>query len=59
VPLTAAAWGVVQVWDGDDLAARWARPKERETAGHDRSHAEGAPRYEDHHAKRDPSRHLE
>ena len=29
VPLTAAAWGVVQVWDGDELAARWARPKAR------------------------------
>ena len=27
VPLTAAAWGVVQVWDGDDLPARWARPR--------------------------------
>lgn len=30
VPLTAAAWGVVQVWDGDDIPARWARPKTRE-----------------------------
>jgi predicted PurR-regulated permease PerM len=30
VPLTAVAWGIIQVWDGDDLAARWARPKERE-----------------------------
>ncbi|MEV5070827.1 AI-2E family transporter [Microbacterium sp. LMI12-1-1.1] len=29
VPLTAAAWGVVQVWDGDELAARWARRKAR------------------------------
>ena len=29
VPLTAAAWGVVQVWDGDNLPARWARPKAR------------------------------
>ena len=29
VPLTAAAWGVVQVWDGDNLPARWARPKTR------------------------------
>jgi predicted PurR-regulated permease PerM len=29
VPLTAAAWGLVQVWDGDELAARWARPKAR------------------------------
>jgi predicted PurR-regulated permease PerM len=30
VPLTAAAWGVVQVWDGDNLPARWARPKTRD-----------------------------
>lgn len=30
VPLTAAAWGVVQVWDGDDIPARWARPKTRD-----------------------------
>ncbi|AWB95433.1 AI-2E family transporter [Agromyces badenianii] len=30
VPLTAAAWGVVQVWDGDNMPARWARPKTRE-----------------------------
>lgn len=30
VPLTAAAWGAVQVWDGDDLPARWARPKPRD-----------------------------
>ncbi len=29
VPLTAAAWGVVQVWDGDNVPARWARPKAR------------------------------
>ena len=29
VPLTAAAWGVVQVWDGDHVPARWARPKTR------------------------------
>lgn len=27
VPIAAAAWGAVQVWDGDDLPARWARPK--------------------------------
>lgn len=27
VPITAAAWGVVQVWDGPDRPARWARPK--------------------------------
>ncbi|WP_448005077.1 AI-2E family transporter [Agromyces bauzanensis] len=30
VPLTAAAWGIVQVWDGDNLPARWARPKTRD-----------------------------
>jgi predicted PurR-regulated permease PerM len=30
VPLTAAAWGVVQVWDGDNIPARWARPKARD-----------------------------
>ncbi|MET0829510.1 MAG: AI-2E family transporter [Microbacterium sp.] len=30
VPLTAAAWGVVQVWDGDSRPARWARSKTRE-----------------------------
>ncbi len=30
VPLTAAAWGVVQVWDGDNLPAHWARPKRRD-----------------------------
>ena len=30
VPLTAAAWGVVQVWDGDNLPAGWARPKTRD-----------------------------
>jgi putative heme transporter len=27
VPLTAAAWGVIQVWDGPDTPARWARRK--------------------------------
>ena len=30
VPLTAAAWGIVQVWDGDNVPARWARPKTRD-----------------------------
>jgi predicted PurR-regulated permease PerM len=30
VPLTAAAWGVVQVWDGPDTPARWARRKRPE-----------------------------
>ncbi|MEL5990775.1 AI-2E family transporter [Microbacterium phosphatis] len=28
VPLTAVAWGVVKVWDGPDLPARWARRKD-------------------------------
>ncbi|MFS0868112.1 AI-2E family transporter [Microbacterium sp. 179-B 1A2 NHS] len=27
VPLTAAAWGIIQVWDGPDTPARWARPR--------------------------------
>ena len=27
VPIAAAVWGAVQVWDGADLPARWARPK--------------------------------
>ncbi|MGW8484660.1 AI-2E family transporter [Microbacterium sp. NPDC055903] len=27
VPIAAALWGVIQVWDGADLPARWARPK--------------------------------
>ncbi|MGB3909014.1 MAG: AI-2E family transporter [Pseudolysinimonas sp.] len=27
VPITAAIWGIVQVWDGPDLPARWARPR--------------------------------
>ncbi len=27
VPIAAAVWGVVQVWDGPNLPARWARPK--------------------------------
>jgi len=31
VPLTAVAWGIVQVWDGPDTPARWARPHRRET----------------------------
>ena len=32
VPITAVAWGVVQVWDGPHTPARWARPKHREDA---------------------------
>jgi predicted PurR-regulated permease PerM len=27
VPIAAVAWGIVQVWDGPDRPARWARPK--------------------------------
>jgi putative heme transporter len=27
VPITAVAWGIVQVWDGPDTPARWARAK--------------------------------
>ncbi len=27
VPIAAALWGVIQVWDGPELPARWARPK--------------------------------
>jgi putative heme transporter len=30
VPLAAVAWGIIQVWEGDDQPARWARPKKRE-----------------------------
>ncbi len=28
VPITAALWGVIKVWDGPQLPARWARPKQ-------------------------------
>ncbi|QKJ20158.1 AI-2E family transporter [Microbacterium hominis] len=28
VPITAVAWGIVQVWDGPHTPARWARPKQ-------------------------------
>jgi predicted PurR-regulated permease PerM len=28
VPLTAVGWGIVKVWDGPDLPARWARRKD-------------------------------
>ena len=27
VPIAAVVWGIIQVWDGPDLPARWARPK--------------------------------
>ena len=30
VPTTAAVWGIIQVWDGEKLPARWARRKPRE-----------------------------
>ncbi|KAA9084948.1 AI-2E family transporter [Microbacterium radiodurans] len=30
VPITAVVWGIVQVWDGPNLPARWARPKARD-----------------------------
>ncbi len=30
VPITAVAWGIVQVWDGPHTPARWARPKRRD-----------------------------
>lgn len=33
VPITAVAWGIVQVWDGPTTPARWARPKHRADAG--------------------------
>ncbi len=32
VPLTAVAWGIVQIWDGPHTPARWARPHRRELA---------------------------
>ena len=32
VPITAVAWGAVQVWDGPNTPARWARPKPVEAA---------------------------
>ncbi|MGC5169062.1 AI-2E family transporter [Micromonospora sp. DT81.3] len=32
VPITAVAWGAVQVWDGPNQPARWARPKPAEAA---------------------------
>jgi hypothetical protein len=27
VPFTAVVWGIIQVWDGPNLPARWARKK--------------------------------
>ena len=31
-PLAAVAWGIVQVWDGPDTPARWARRKKSSVA---------------------------
>src|SRR5699024_9561394 len=28
VPITAVVWGIVQVWDGENVPAKWARKKE-------------------------------
>jgi len=35
VPITAVVWGIIQVWDGPDTPARWARPRLRERAQDD------------------------
>ncbi|MBD8077767.1 AI-2E family transporter [Cellulosimicrobium arenosum] len=32
VPVAASIWRAIQVWDGEDLPARFARPKDREVA---------------------------
>ena len=32
VPITAVAWGIVQVWDGPNTPARWARRRSSEPA---------------------------
>lgn len=32
VPITAVVWGAIQVWDGPDKPARWARQKRVESA---------------------------
>ena len=32
VPITAVVWGAIQVWDGPNRPARWARQKRTETA---------------------------
>ncbi|WP_110589490.1 AI-2E family transporter [Microbacterium suaedae] len=29
VPLAAVVWGIIQVWDGENTPARWARKKQR------------------------------
>ncbi|WP_449279002.1 AI-2E family transporter [Leucobacter sp. GX24907] len=33
VPLAAVAWGIIKVWDGPELAAKWARPHPEELVG--------------------------
>ena len=43
VPITAVAWGIVQVWDGPHTPARWARPKHREDAAATRARTAAAP----------------
>lgn len=32
VPIAAVAWGIIKVWDGPELPARWARPHPGELA---------------------------
>lgn len=43
VPITAVAWGIVQVRDGPHTPARWARPKHREDAAATRARTAAAP----------------
>lgn len=37
VPITATVWGIIQVWDGPGLPARWARQKRDESVQPSRS----------------------
>lgn len=30
VPIAAVAWGIIQVWDGPDLPAKWFRPRSQQ-----------------------------
>lgn len=32
VPIAAVAWGIIQVWDGPNLAASWARKREKKSS---------------------------
>ena len=32
VPIAAVGWGIIQVWDGPNLPAKWARPHARDVA---------------------------